>query len=143
MDYKSLNYSKLGKILGYSDVQVRKIILNRSIPRVDFIQSLIRIEPKLNSHWLLTGEGSMLLEDEAQPLRVEEPRAKYGKDVEQQLEAMEKRLTEIAARLEEKEKTWQEFGESFHRMFIKVYDLEQWQDKVDERLGIEQNRSAG
>lgn len=55
--FKNLNYRSLAKKLDYSDVQVRKIALNKSVPKIDFIQSLLRIEPLLNLDWLLTGKG--------------------------------------------------------------------------------------
>lgn len=79
MDYKRLNYSKLGRELGYSDVQIGKIVKGDSIPKYDFIQSLYRFVPNLNLDWLLTGSGSMLKESsESTPTTLNEPKANYG-----------------------------------------------------------------
>lgn len=56
MKDNDLNYRTLGLKIKYSDVQVRKIIKNESIPKIDFVQSLIRIFPSVSADWLLFGE---------------------------------------------------------------------------------------
>lgn len=52
---KGLNYRSLSKILPYSDVQIRRICLNESIPKVDFIQHFCNIFPEVDINWLITG----------------------------------------------------------------------------------------
>lgn len=53
---KGLNYRSLSQLIPYSDVQVRRICLNESIPKVDFIQHLCNIFPDLDANWLITGK---------------------------------------------------------------------------------------
>ncbi len=60
MKLKGLNYRSLGIKLGYSDTQTRNIVLGKSIPKIDFIQNLLRVFPDINISWLLKGEGSIL-----------------------------------------------------------------------------------
>ncbi|MGB3463689.1 MAG: hypothetical protein WBA74_00390 [Cyclobacteriaceae bacterium] len=60
MEYKEMNYRSFGSVVGYSDSQIRNIIIDKSIPRFDFIQTLLRIFPDLNSEWLIKGEGVMI-----------------------------------------------------------------------------------
>lgn len=58
MNDKNLNYRSLGKKIGYSDTQVRNVIIGKSIPKVDFIQNLSRIYPDVRLEWIVTGNGS-------------------------------------------------------------------------------------
>lgn len=60
MKYKQLNYSSFGVKVGYSDTQIKNIITNKSVPKFDLIQTLLRVFPELNPNWLTTGEGVMI-----------------------------------------------------------------------------------
>lgn len=57
MTNKGLNYNSLSKITGYSDVQVRRICLNESVPKVDFIQHICSLFPDVDVEWLITGKS--------------------------------------------------------------------------------------
>jgi transcriptional regulator with XRE-family HTH domain len=58
--YKGLNYSKLGKILGYSDVQMGNICKNKSLPKVDIINKIKENFPEINLEWVLFGKSEMI-----------------------------------------------------------------------------------
>ncbi len=60
MEFKNMNYRSLGILLDYSDGQTRNIIINKSVPKIDFVQNLLRSFPEINTNWLITGEGTML-----------------------------------------------------------------------------------
>ena len=52
---KGLNFSSFSKRLDISDVQIRNIALNKSIPKVDLIQKLVSLYD-IDVNWLITGE---------------------------------------------------------------------------------------
>ena len=52
---KGLNFSSFSKLLDISDVQIRNIALNKSIPKVDLIQKLVSLYD-IDVNWLITGE---------------------------------------------------------------------------------------
>lgn len=60
MSYKNLNYSSFGKLLGYSDVAISKIITGKNKPKFDLLNSILTKIPEINPEWLLTGKGEML-----------------------------------------------------------------------------------
>ncbi|MDB0600479.1 helix-turn-helix transcriptional regulator [Tenacibaculum maritimum] len=55
MNKKGLNYRSLSRLMGCSDVQVRRICLNESLPKIDFIQHFCNIFPDVDVTWLVTG----------------------------------------------------------------------------------------
>ncbi len=55
MNEKGLNYRSLSKLIPYSDVQVRRICLNESLPKIDFVQHFCNIFPDVDVTWLVTG----------------------------------------------------------------------------------------
>ncbi len=57
MEDNNLNYRSLALKLNISDVQVRNIVLGKSLPKADFFQNIFREFPSVSLHWLLTGEG--------------------------------------------------------------------------------------
>lgn len=60
MSEKKLNNSSLGKIVGYSDVAIGKIVKGTSKPKFEIIQKISEHFPDINTNWLLTGKGTML-----------------------------------------------------------------------------------
>ncbi|TDQ27686.1 helix-turn-helix domain-containing protein [Tenacibaculum caenipelagi] len=71
MNSKGLNYRSLGILIGYSDSQTRNVVLGKSIPKVDFIQSLLRVFPEIDVKWLITGEESNFNQKEIAPNNIE------------------------------------------------------------------------
>lgn len=59
---KNLNYRSLGKLIDYSDTQVRNIVIGKSIPKADFFQAINREFPEININWVITGNGELLKE---------------------------------------------------------------------------------
>lgn len=55
MKEKGLNYRSLSKLINYSDTQTRNVVIGKSIPKVDFIQNLVRVFPDVDLNWLITG----------------------------------------------------------------------------------------
>lgn len=81
MNIKGLNYRSLGNRVGYSDVQVRNIIIKEQTPKIDFIQSIIREFSDINPMWFFDDSEEMTLNN-----IVNEPDLLYGKKVESELE---------------------------------------------------------
>lgn len=52
---KNLNYRSLGSLIDYSDTQTRNVVIGKSIPKIDFIQNLVRVFPEIDIDWLITG----------------------------------------------------------------------------------------
>lgn len=77
MKDNGLNYRSLGLSMGYSDSQVRKIVLNKSMPGYDFLNSILKLNPALSTDWLMTGRGGKLKSDH-EPTTLKEPQASYG-----------------------------------------------------------------
>ncbi|MCD8435854.1 helix-turn-helix domain-containing protein [Tenacibaculum dicentrarchi] len=56
IESKGLNYRTLSVLIPYSDVQIRRICLNESKPKVDFFQHLCNVFPKeIDLDWMLNG----------------------------------------------------------------------------------------
>jgi len=60
LNHKNLNYRSLSSFIPYSDVQIRRICLDESVPKIDFIQQLIHFFDDINPIWIVTGEGEFL-----------------------------------------------------------------------------------
>jgi len=61
---ENLNFSSFGDKVGFSDVVVGNIIKGRNKPSFNFIKNIIQTFNWVNSDWLITGNGSMLKENE-------------------------------------------------------------------------------
>lgn len=56
---KNLTNKEIGVKTGVSEKSVNNYFSSKNLPNDIFFNSLRRIFPKLNFHWLFTGEGSM------------------------------------------------------------------------------------
>lgn len=61
-----LNSSRLAEKMGIQRSGISHIMAGRNKPSFDFIVGLLELFPELDANWLLTGEGSMLKDDNAQ-----------------------------------------------------------------------------
>lgn len=64
MDYLGSNYRSFAKMLETSDVVVGNVIKGRNNPSFNLMFKIIQTNDWLNARWFLTGEGSMLIDDE-------------------------------------------------------------------------------
>lgn len=55
MDEKGLNYRSLSKLIPYTDVQIRRIALGESNPKIDFLQHLCSVFPETDLNYLVNG----------------------------------------------------------------------------------------
>lgn len=58
------------KQIGISQASLREIVVNGSSPKWSTVEKIIKAEPLIDTHWLLTGEGSMKKEDNLQPTHI-------------------------------------------------------------------------
>lgn len=58
------------KQIGISQASLRDIVINDSSPKWSTVEKIIKAEPLINTHWLLTGEGSMKKDDNLQPAHI-------------------------------------------------------------------------
>ncbi len=66
-DYLKLKDDEAARLLNVSRQTITNIANSRSKPSYDVLNALILASPKLNARWLLTGDGEMLLGEQAQP----------------------------------------------------------------------------
>lgn len=71
LNKKGLNYRSLSKLLPYSDVQVRRICLNESVPKVDFVQHFCILFPDIDVKWLISGVENNTDKTKITPTEVE------------------------------------------------------------------------
>lgn len=72
------NQLQLSKKIGVQYSQTNSILHGRSKISRGYLEKLLHIYPKINSHWLLTGEGPMYLEPNNTSTQiVEEPNSEY------------------------------------------------------------------
>ncbi|CAL2077392.1 protein of unknown function [Tenacibaculum sp. 190524A02b] len=81
LSIKKLNYRSLSMEIPYSDVQIRRICLNESIPKVDFIHHICKKFPDINIAWLINGNGSMFLDQNNEPSFLKESKANYETNI--------------------------------------------------------------
>ena len=71
-DYSGYKFSK--EFSNVSESKITHIRSGRNEPSKDLINTLLKKFNKVNTNWLLTGEGNMIIEDEI----VSEPKIAYG-----------------------------------------------------------------
>ena len=59
LDYNDINSNKLAENLSVSRATISHIISGRNKPSVDFLHKILNKYPELNLNWLVTGKGSM------------------------------------------------------------------------------------
>jgi hypothetical protein len=107
MKYYRHTQQTLGQLLGVSKGYLSVMMNDKEPITTKVVLSLIKSFTGLNTHWLLTGEGEMLLDVHADILGVvAEPEAGYersGMTAEGRLEWMERMIRELDARVKELE----------------------------------------
>ena len=64
LDIKKIKQIEFCRATGYSRASLSMFMTGRTaLPRLDFIEALVRFDPTLNIRWLLLNEGSMFLDD--------------------------------------------------------------------------------
>lgn len=107
MKYYRHTQQTLGQLLGVSKGYLSVMMNDKEPITTKVVLSLIKSFTGLNTHWLLTGEGEMLVDVHAVgPTLVEEPEVAYEKaalSAEGRLEWMERMIRELDARVKELE----------------------------------------
>ena len=105
------------------------------------IHKIVTAFPELSSKWLITGEGEMLIADRNNnafldgDLSLEELlERKIGALIAQKMEEA------LAPVLEQRDERQNILADNFHRLFMKVHDLEQWQRETQ---GSSQQKRSG
>ena len=63
MESNGFKSSELADNIGVTRATISHILSGRNKPSIDFLQKLLRVFPKLNSNWLITGIGYMNTDD--------------------------------------------------------------------------------
>ncbi len=99
IEYKKSNFSQFGKIIGKSDVSVRKNATGASKPNFDMLYSILKAFPEISAEWLLRDEGEMLRNiyqiDDTDNMYVRERRAIYNNELQNELINCQKRIIEL------------------------------------------------
>lgn len=95
LDVKNLTPTDIERITGYSRVSATNIRDGRtSLPKVDFIEALMRYFPDLNIRWLVLGEGEMLNKVEAAKEEADLDDARFTK-ILSEIEKMRQDIEEL------------------------------------------------
>lgn len=63
LNYNDLNSNKLAENINVSRATISHIISGRNKPSVDFLHKILNKYPDLNLNWLVTGNGSMKIDN--------------------------------------------------------------------------------
>ena len=63
LDYNNINSNKLAEKINVSRATISHIISGRNKPSVDFLHKILKKYPDLNLNWLVTGVGSMKIDN--------------------------------------------------------------------------------
>ena len=63
LDYNNINSNKLAEKINVSRATISHIISGRNKPSVDFLHKILKKYPDLNLNWLVTGAGSMKIDN--------------------------------------------------------------------------------
>ena len=63
LNYNDINSNKLAENINVSRATISHIISGRNKPSVDFLHKILNKYPDLNLNWLVTGNGSMKIDN--------------------------------------------------------------------------------
>ena len=63
LDLNNQKASELAKNIGVNRATISHILSGRNKPSIDFLEKLLHVYPNINANWLITGVGSINLED--------------------------------------------------------------------------------
>ena len=63
LDYNDINSNKLAENINVSRATISHIISGRNKPSVDFLHKILNKYPDLNLNWLISGNGSMKIDN--------------------------------------------------------------------------------
>lgn len=73
IDYKGVTAGELAEITEVQRSNISHIFNGRNKPGAQFIEKFLLAFPEINARWLLTGEGSMLIESSDKSNSVRQP----------------------------------------------------------------------
>ena len=62
LDLNNQKASELAKNIGVNRATISHILSGRNKPSIDFLEKLLHVYPNINANWLITGVGSINLE---------------------------------------------------------------------------------
>ncbi len=71
LDYNNINSNKLAEKINVSRATISHIISGRNKPSVDFLHKILKKYPDLNLNWLVTGAGSMKIDNNIKKMIVD------------------------------------------------------------------------
>jgi len=71
LDYNDINSNKLAEKINVSRATISHIISGRNKPSVDFLHKILKKYPDLNLNWLVTGAGSMKIDNNIKKMIVD------------------------------------------------------------------------
>tara|TARA_B100000963_G_scaffold219124_1_gene191066 strand:- start:2466 stop:2768 length:303 start_codon:yes stop_codon:yes gene_type:complete len=63
LDLNNQKASELAKNIGVNRATISHILSGRNKPSIDFLEKLLHVYPNINANWLITGVGSINLEN--------------------------------------------------------------------------------
>lgn len=63
LDLNNQKASELAMNIGVNRATISHILSGRNKPSIDFLEKLLNVYPNINANWLITGVGSINLED--------------------------------------------------------------------------------
>tara|TARA_B100000927_G_scaffold64336_1_gene50668 strand:+ start:360 stop:662 length:303 start_codon:yes stop_codon:yes gene_type:complete len=63
LDLNNQKASELAKNIGVNRATISHILSGRNKPSIDFLEKLLNVYPNINANWLITGVGSINLEN--------------------------------------------------------------------------------
>ncbi|MHA1974431.1 MAG: hypothetical protein ACTSW1_15645 [Candidatus Hodarchaeales archaeon] len=84
IDHANTNPTRFGALLGYNNSEnIRKLLNTQNAnPGLRILNDIISRFPEINAHWLITGEGNMILDHED---KLNDENTREGKEPDSQL----------------------------------------------------------
>ena len=99
---KGMNNREADDLFGFSNGLTGKYLSGKTSLGVDKIENILSACPDLNGDWLITGRGSMLINEHHQLLATE-PRGDYGRTREVASRELASKVSELENRLKDKD----------------------------------------
>jgi transcriptional regulator with XRE-family HTH domain len=92
----NLNQSSLAKSLGTTQPNISRMVTGESKISSEVMLRILNLHKNVNVHWLLTGEGSMFVDGQADPAtQVKEVADPYRAKTKGKLEDLEERIEKL------------------------------------------------
>lgn len=121
LKYKKMSASQFADLIGVQRSSISHVLSGRNKPSLDFVTKIIVAFPELNTDWLLTGMGNMLLEDSNDLLKTDtKPDHKILESETVDMERLEQKFAEIPKIVNKKEKAGRPKGPTGNKSIDKI-----------------------